>query len=360
MAPPPQTATRRSTASGCRAPRHQTTRTAPPPRTFPQVRRACPTPPPSRGAAVAAQRHTRGVHAARCVCGSVGNGKTPPRRRWPVATHRWPWRWRRPPPAASRPRLCPRARASRRAATKARRGAPAGERAPRVRRRCQRRRRVWPTAAASPPPFPTGSGRNGGHGRPWCARTSRPRGRRWWSHPHAARRHGQGTYIRRGPPAQLPALLRGGACPCTHRRRSILGAPRLLSCPDGTPVKKLFVPRRSRPSHPSRPTRRFSVERSQTQKLVLFSPRPRLALGRSLLIPLQTVLAPPSALARSRASQPARAAALARSLWAGCPPPLCPTPRLPPADCSGPGGPALIPLASPCPLRQPPQAHPPG
>jgi len=95
-------------------------------------------------------------------------------------------------------------------------------------------------------------------------------------------------------------------------------------------------------------------------KLVLFSPRPRLALRRSLHIPLQTVLAPPSALARSRASQPARAAALARGRRAGCPPPLFPAPRLPPADCSGPGGPAIIPLASPCPLSRPPQARPPG
>ena len=72
------------------------------------------------------------------------------------------------------------------------------------------------------------------------------------------------------------------------------------------------------------------------------------------------MLAPPSALARIRAFQPACAAALSRGRRAGCPPPLLPAPRLPPADCSGPGGPALVPLASPCPLSRPPQAHPPG
>jgi len=214
MTRPPQTATRRPTASGRRAPRHQKTRTAPPPRTFPEVRRACPTRPPPRGAAVAAQRHTGGT---RCALRRRRRRQwhTPPRRRWPVATHRRPWQRRRVPLAAGLPRLCPRARASRRAATKARRAAPAGERAPRVRRRCLRHRRVWPTAAASPLRTPIGSGRKGGQGRPCCARTSRARGRRRWSHPHAEQRHGQGTTIRRGPPAQLPALLLGGACPCT-------------------------------------------------------------------------------------------------------------------------------------------------
>jgi len=93
--------------------------------------------------------------------------------------------------------------------------AAAGERGPRVRRHRQPRRRVWQTVAASPPPAPTGSGRNGGHNWRWCARTCRVRSRRQWSRPRAARRHGQGATTRWGPPAQLPSLLRGGASPCT-------------------------------------------------------------------------------------------------------------------------------------------------
>ena len=46
MAPPPQTKTWRPRSSGSRSPRHQKTSAKPPPRTFPQVRCACPTPPP--------------------------------------------------------------------------------------------------------------------------------------------------------------------------------------------------------------------------------------------------------------------------------------------------------------------------
>ena len=185
-----------------------------------------------RGAVMATQRHTGGTRCARRRR-RRRRRHPPPCRHRPVTTHRRPRRWRRPPPTAGRPRLRPRARVSRHAAATGRRAAAAsgtgggelpppphppppvtarlgtarrhvfgtaaaGRRAPRARRHHQPQRLVWPTAAASPPPAPTGINRNGCHDRRWCAILCRVRGRRQWPHPHAAWRRGQGaTTLRR-------------------------------------------------------------------------------------------------------------------------------------------------------------------
>jgi len=92
-----------------------------------------------------------------------------------------------------------------------------GGRAPRVRRRRQPRRRVWPTAAASLPPTPAGSGRSGGQ-RPAVGGAGAPSARAppGGTPPRGVEARVGHTHTAGAPgTASLKTVLRGGAAPRT-------------------------------------------------------------------------------------------------------------------------------------------------
>jgi len=143
-------------------------------------------------------------------------------------------------------------------------GGVAGGQVPRARRSRDPQRRVWPTAAASPPSPRTRSDRNDGHDPLWCARPCRACARHQWPQSRTARRHGQ---------CSLMAARRGRGRP----PRSVL---RTLSVCHPTPTRACGG---GRGGH--------LPDRDSTVPITFFAPlppvtSPHLAINPSLILPL--------------------------------------------------------------------------